>query len=51
MVFSGYRFCLAAAEAGKPIAIVNRGRTRGDELATVKVEGDVGAVLTGAIGG
>ena len=36
-------------DAGLPIAIVNRGRTRGDELATLKVEGDVGTVLMEAI--
>lgn len=45
MVFSGYRFCLAAAELGKPVALVNRGKTRADDLAHVKVEGDCGDVL------
>lgn len=45
MVFSGYRFCLAAAEMGKPMALVNRGKTRADDLAHVKVEGDCGDVL------
>ena len=37
-VYSGYRFVRHAAAKGKPIAIVNRGRTRGDDLATVKVD-------------
>ncbi len=37
MVLSGYRFALAAARAGKPIAAVNLGRTRADELLTLKV--------------
>jgi NAD-dependent SIR2 family protein deacetylase len=45
MVYSGFRFARQAHDAGLPIAIVNRGRTRGDDLATVKVEGDVGDVL------
>lgn len=45
MVFSGYRFCLAAVEAGKPVAVVNRGRTRADDIAAVKVDGDCGEVL------
>lgn len=45
MVFSGYRFCLAAAEAGKPVAVVNRGRTRADEIAALKVDGDCGEIL------
>ena len=29
-VFSGYRFVARAAKEGKPVAIVNRGPTRGD---------------------
>jgi NAD-dependent SIR2 family protein deacetylase len=37
MVFSGYRFAQAAAQAGKPIAAVNLGRTRADDLLTLKV--------------
>jgi NAD-dependent SIR2 family protein deacetylase len=37
MVYSGYRFARAAAEAGKPIAAVNLGRTRADDLLTLKV--------------
>jgi NAD-dependent SIR2 family protein deacetylase len=49
MVYSGFRFVRQAHEAGLPIAIVNRGRTRGDDRATLKVEGDVGPVLTAAI--
>jgi NAD-dependent SIR2 family protein deacetylase len=46
MVFSGYRFARAAAQRQLPIAIVNRGRTRGDELALLKVEGDAGEQLS-----
>ena len=49
MVYSGFRFVRQAHEAGLPVAIVNRGRTRGDDLATLKIEGDVGAVLTEAV--
>jgi len=45
MVFSGYRFARAAAQKKLPIAIVNRGRTRADELATVKVEESAGEFL------
>jgi NAD-dependent SIR2 family protein deacetylase len=37
MVYSGYRFAEAAATAGKPIAAVNIGRTRADEILTLKV--------------
>ena len=37
-VMSGLRFVRYAAKAGLPVVIVNRGVTRGDEFATVKVE-------------
>ena len=37
MVLSGYRFALAAAERGTPIAAVNIGRTRADDLLALKV--------------
>jgi len=38
MVYSGYRFAEAAARAGLPIAAVNLGRTRADNLLALKVE-------------
>jgi NAD-dependent SIR2 family protein deacetylase len=46
MVYSGFRFVKRAHESGLPIAIVNRGRTRADDLAALKIEGDVGTLLT-----
>jgi NAD-dependent SIR2 family protein deacetylase len=49
MVYSGFRFVRLAHEAGLPIAIVNRGRTRGDELAGLKIEDDLGSTLTAAV--
>jgi NAD-dependent SIR2 family protein deacetylase len=45
MVFSGYRFCLAARAMGKPIAAVNLGRTRADELLDLKAVADCGEAL------
>lgn len=45
-VFSGYRFVRMAAEMDKPIVIVNRGVTRADNLATLKIGDDAGEVLT-----
>ena len=45
MVFSGFRFVRQAHALGKPVAILNRGKTRGDELATLKIEEDAGEVL------
>lgn len=44
-VFSGYRFLVRAAERKIPIAIVNRGPVRGEERATVKVDGSTGETL------
>jgi len=45
-VFSGNRFVRHAAARGIPVAIVNRGPTRGDELATVKVQAGCSELLT-----
>ena len=49
MVFSGFRFARRAGELGKPLAIVNRGRTRADDIAELKVDEDVLSVLPAAI--
>ena len=38
MVYSGFRFVQAAAQRNIPIAAVNLGRTRADDLLTLKVE-------------
>ena len=45
MVFSGYRFARRAAESGKQVAIVNRGTTRADDLASLKVSSDSSVIL------
>ena len=37
-VMSGLRFVRHASRHGKPIAIINRGPTRGDDLATVRID-------------
>src|SRR5690606_15010355 len=44
-VYSGRRFVYRARETGVPIAVVNLGPTRADEMAAAKVEGRVGEVL------
>ncbi|MCW2514250.1 MAG: Silent information regulator protein Sir2 [Mycobacterium sp.] len=44
-VFSGLRFVRHAAVHGKPIAIINRGPTRGDEFATVKLDAGCSELL------
>lgn len=45
MVFSGYRFCKLAAEAGKPIAAINMGKTRADDLIGLKIRASAEQVL------
>ncbi|HLS24358.1 MAG TPA: NAD-dependent protein deacetylase [Beutenbergiaceae bacterium] len=45
-VMSGLRFVHHAARAGQPIAIVNRGETRGDRYATVKLDAGTTETLT-----
>jgi len=45
-VFSGYRFVRRAAERGIPVAILNRGPTRGDPHAHVRVDARAGEALT-----
>lgn len=44
-VLSGLRFVRRAAGRGIPIAIVNQGATRGDDLATVRVDAPLGRTL------
>lgn len=44
-VFSGYRFCRYASTQGKPIASINPGLSRGDELIHTIVRGDSDDVL------
>ena len=46
MVYSGYRFARAA---GLPLAILTRGVTRADAIATLKLDADCARVLTGAV--
>ncbi|MFE2142256.1 NAD-dependent protein deacetylase [Streptomyces sp. NPDC059456] len=45
-VMSGLRLVRQAAEAGKPVLIVNRDPTRGDQYAVTRVELPLGAALT-----
>jgi hypothetical protein len=43
---SGFRFVRRAAKAGTPVVIVNRGATRGDDLATYRLEAGTSEFLT-----
>jgi NAD-dependent SIR2 family protein deacetylase len=49
MVFSGFRFARRASEAGKPIVILNQGRTRADDFATLRIDADCAKVLPPAV--
>jgi hypothetical protein len=42
---SGLRFVRHTAKQGKPVVIINRGQTRGDDLATIKLEAGVSESL------
>lgn len=44
-VYSGYRFVRGAAQRGAPVAIVNLGPTRGDDLAALRIEEKTGTAL------
>ena len=45
MTYSGYRFCLWAQRQGKPILLLNEGKTRADAIATIKIGGSCAEVL------
>jgi NAD-dependent SIR2 family protein deacetylase len=45
MVYSGFRFCRLAQAAGKPIAALNLGRTRADEMLSLKLEASAEQIL------
>ncbi|MVU80921.1 NAD-dependent protein deacetylase [Nocardia sp. ET3-3] len=45
-VMSGLRFARRIARSGRPVAILNRGRTRADELATLTLDTGCAPVLT-----
>jgi len=45
MVYSGFRFARMAAASGKPIAAINQGITRADDLIGLKVEASAELIL------
>jgi hypothetical protein len=46
---SGLRFVRHNAKQGKPVIIVNRGATRGDDLATHKIDSGTSEFLSGLL--
>jgi len=51
MVFSGYRFAHLANAAKIPVVIINRGRTRADDIAVHKLSSDCAEVLPRLVDG
>lgn len=49
MVYSGFRFCKLAKQEGKPLMIINRGKTRADDVVDYKIERDCLAVLAALV--
>ncbi|WP_101760540.1 NAD-dependent protein deacetylase [Oceanicoccus sp. KOV_DT_Chl] len=45
MVRSSYRFCVTAAELNIPITAINKGKTRADDILSLKVEADCSETL------
>jgi NAD-dependent SIR2 family protein deacetylase len=48
-VGSGFRFVIDAVRRRIPVAVVTRGRTRGDDLATLKLDASLADVLPAAV--
>jgi len=46
MVYSGFRFCRRAQEWSKPIAALTLGKTRADDLLSLKINQPIGPVLS-----
>jgi len=45
MVYSGYRFAIKAHQKNLPVAAINRGVTRADDILSLKIERDCGETL------
>lgn len=45
-VYSGRRFVTHAHKLGLPIVIINKGETKADDLATVRIDAPLGATLS-----
>jgi NAD-dependent SIR2 family protein deacetylase len=49
-VYSGRRFVMRASARGIPVAIVNDGETKADDLATIRIHGELSQVLGLVVG-
>ncbi len=49
MVYSGFRFVRAAHRAGIPVAAINRGKTRADEILSFSIKQDCATVLSSVL--
>ena len=50
MVFSGFRFCRYAHQNEQPVALLTLGRTRADDLASLKLNARIADTLTHTLG-
>lgn len=48
-VWSGFRFCRQAETLGKPLIIINRGSTRADSMAQLKLEAEAAPALASLV--
>lgn len=48
-VYSGFRFCRRAAQLGKPIALLNPGKSRADALASLRLQASAEIALPAAV--
>jgi len=48
-VFSGFRLCRSVHRSGRPVAIINPGTTRADDLAVLKLRSPAGALLAAVV--
>ena len=51
MVYSGFRFCKRAKEWDKPICALNLGKTRADDLLSLKLDSAIEDTLKGTVNG
>jgi NAD-dependent SIR2 family protein deacetylase len=49
-VYSGFRFCRRIKDLGKPLALLNPGKTRADDMAQLKVTADCQTLLSALAG-
>jgi NAD-dependent SIR2 family protein deacetylase len=49
MVYSGFRFAREARLQNKPLLVLTQGKTRADDIATVKIDAEIISTLSSAL--